>query len=342
MSEQNSLDAYKGKGNLLMPTTSITQVSPWHQMAVTEVKISADPADGEVFKQAAKASREKIKGEWQTIFVEQFSLGKVALMKIAQAAGITWDYNQCGPVNVSRDYVLYKAVGMLRLPAGNWQVIPATKEIDISVIEDELMEQNLKKAAELANSGNQKDKAKLQDMTEKEWAERQTKSALIQWRKHKLARAETGAMERVIRAALSMKQTYTAIELAKPFVVPRIDFSPDYTDPNVQRLTMENGVRAMNALFGNSMSIPSFAPNNIVAVVPEDDYTVDDVEIIPDVEEEIPVLDKEAPVEEPKSSLEVEPNECEECGSKGLSEKVIDYSIKRYNKRLCMACQKKQ
>ena len=106
---------------------------------------------------------------------------------------------------------------------------------------------------------------------------------MIQWRKHKLGRAETGAMERVIRAALSMKHAYTLEELKKPFVIPRIDFSPDYNDPAVKRMMIENGMRAMNGLFAQHAALPDLTdPNNVfISTAQVDELGPDDTPFTP-------------------------------------------------------------
>ncbi len=356
------------KANLLMPTTEIMQVSPWHQIRVTAVNVNQDPNYGEVFPVEAKPIKVFENGKLTTKYVDQFALAKPALMKIAQAAGITWHYPECRPITVSRDYVLYQAVGGIRLPAGNWQVIPAKKEIDLTVIEDELMEQNLKKAKELA-AGDKKDKEKLQGMTPEEWAKAKTRAAMIQWRKHKLARAETGAMERVIRAALSMKQAYTKDELDKPFLVPRIDFSPDYSDPTVQRMLIENGVKAMSNLFsaaapaGMTASMMDMSnPNNIIRDIPDDmqDFSgehvfeddgnfagsIDDEEAtsageLQDHQDEAAEHEGGAEHADSGHTNGASDRTCHECGAE-ITERVYQYSIENIGMPLCYKCQKKK
>lgn len=218
-------------------------------------------------------------------------------MRIAAAAGIVWNWRESGPVVIQRDYILYKAVGAVRLPDGSWQPIVAEKEIDLAVIEEELRDQYTKKAdgplgGDAANNfkgewreitdGEKKRKAFFLAEEEKSrYIEANVRSNLIQWRKNKLMRAETGAMLRVIRAALGIKAQYTKEELQKPFVVPRFDFSPDYSDPAVRQALIEHGVRAMANLFGQVAPAPQaalpgytpspFAPTHPALAAPEVD-----------------------------------------------------------------------
>src|SRR5690606_20875043 len=93
------------------------------------------------------------------------------------------------------------------------------------------------------------DRKKVQGYTAEQWAKEQTRANMIQWKKNKIMRAETGAMLRVVRALLNMKMQYSPQELRKPFIIPRVDFAPDYSDPEVKRLVMEHGVRATTDLF---------------------------------------------------------------------------------------------
>lgn len=220
------------KVNLLVPTQQIQQVSPWHAARVSEVRVDPDPNKGDVFKVGSR----KNGNQWENLY----ALSKPALMRIASAAGIVWNWRDSGVVTATSDLVIYRAVGAIRLPDGSWQPVMATKEIDLKVIEEEIRERqtaaNLKKKPE----------ERLNDAQ----LEQAIRSELLQWRKNKLMRAETGAMLRVIRAALGMRSQYTAAELEKPFVVPRIDFSPDYSDPQVRQAVIEHGVKGMQSLFG--------------------------------------------------------------------------------------------
>lgn len=259
------------QANCLIPTQQIQQVSPWHAARTSIVQVSSDPDAGDVFKVGSRP-----KGNNQ--FEDLYCLGKPSLMRIAEAAGIVWNWKDSGPVSLTRDYVCYKAVGALRLPDGSWQPIMATKEIDLSVIEDELRDQAAKKADKGVSYDDSKlykgewRKVKYGDeeknvyfLAEEEKARyiaTAVNTNLIQWRKNKLMRAETGAMLRVIRTALGIKSQYTKQELSKPFIVPRIDFAPDYNDPAVRQALIQNGIPAMAQLFGQSApaALPSSQP----------------------------------------------------------------------------------
>lgn len=322
--------------NVLVPTTTIQQVSPMHQMRIETVAVSPDPDSGDVYKVGSR----KVGNQWQDIL----SLAKPALMRIAAAAGIVWSWRDSMVLSSNRDYVLYQAVGAIRKPDGTLLPIKATKEIDLTVIEEETMEANLKKA--------HGDRTNLNGMTPEAWAAAQTKSNMIQWRKNKLMRAETGAMLRVVRALLGMKMQYSPDELRKPFAVPRIDFAPDYTDASVRQIMAENGTRATMEMFGSAPQ--RLAPAQSAAVPqigapleggqPEWGQPVSADELIgEDPTDEQPAEPSAAPTGESQQTALPGTDEdgprCE-CGKK-VSDKVAEYSRKHFGGRvLCMDCQK--
>jgi hypothetical protein len=348
--------------NILVPTQDVQQVSPWHAARTAIVVVSPDPMSGDVFDvgeryNPATNAKEKL-----------YSPAKPALMRIAAAAGIVWNWRESGPVSLTRDYVCYKAVGAVRLPDGSRQPVMAVKEIDLTVIEEELREANLKKANEYAH--DPKKQSWLKGMTPDLYAQAQTKTGMIQWRKNKLMRAETGAMLRVIRAALGMKSQYTAAELGKPFIVPRIDFSPDYSDPEVRRALIDSGVSAMAQLFSGSS--PASANGSLGALRPaieapndsDDQYIEIPQGGFPDPSEgegqpcavQMPVANVEpqsAPAVSPSTGepqpavvsprpfpeAEAGPEAaCSKCGAV-VTDKVRKYSQSKFGAVLCYPCQ---
>lgn len=346
------LDNYRReKYNVLVPTTTMTQISPFHKLRVEEVKIDSDPERGEVYKVGAKyVGKDEKSGE--AIYEDVLALSKTALMKIASAAGIIWNWNETKPLAVSKDYVLYQAVGAFRKGSGEWLPLKCTKEIDLSVIEEETYEANLEKARKLSNSKYAEDKKKLNGMTPEQWASAQTKIAMLQWRKNKLMRAETGAMLRVIRALLSIKQHYSPSELEKPFIVPHVDFSPDYSDPEVRKMVLEHGLQATAALFGSTAT--SSSPHQLTAGQMQqlnqpfdaDNYNFDDEPVDGDF---IDTVDEPETTPEPepvqtqeldRGSNQVPEEVCQDCGKK-LSKAEIDYCLAYYDGFYCIAHQKK-
>lgn len=343
------LKDYEGKCNVLIPTVTMQQISPYHRIRVEQVKLDPDPDSGDVFRVGGKKVGEDSRGKaiWQDVL----SLSKTAIMKLSQAAGIVWNWNETRVLSVSKDYVLYQAVGAMRKPSGEWIPLKATKEIDLDVIEMENYEANLETANKLPTN-------KLDHLTPEEWAEAKTKKNMIQWRKNKLMRAETGAMLRVVRALLSVKHQYTPAELKKPFAVPTVDFAPDYSDPEVRKAMAEAGIRATADLFGQSAMQQIQAPQqqlpppiDVDQYAPEgDDGAVDNAPAVSYAEEEETVIsdDDLPPWEELPGQQEIFAGAavCQGCdqiiesANNWSPEKIAEYSKKIYGKALCVDCQK--
>ena len=77
---------------------------------------------------------------------------------------------------------------------------------------------------------------------------------MLQKRKHKLKLAESGAMSRVVREILGLKNAYTVAELAKPFVMARIVFRPDYNDKDVKEKMLQAHIQAMTGIYGPAIA----------------------------------------------------------------------------------------
>lgn len=227
------LEQFKGQESkyiVLAPTTTVEQISPFHRLRVSEVKISAAPADGDVYEEKNAGSG-------------RYALHARALDKISQAAGIMWHPTLCGPQEVRRDYVRYRAVGLIRDASGQWRILPVgTKEI---WAEDEEAEFRRSNAA-----------SRLAGQALENYVAKQVTYA----NQHRLAKAETKAKNRVIRAALAIKSTYSAAELQKPFVVPHIDFSPDYSDPQIKQVMLLAAARAQADLWGGQVAAMPSVP----------------------------------------------------------------------------------
>ena len=341
------LKDYEGKCNVLIPTVTMQQISPFHRIRVEQVKINPDPEGGDVFKVGSK----KVGNQWQ----EVLSLSKTAVMKLSQAAGIVWNWAETKPISVSKDYVLYQAVGAMRKPSGEWIPLKATKEIDLDVVEAETYESNLETAKKLS-------KEKRDGLSPEDWAEAKTRKNMIQWRKNKLMRAETGAMLRVVRALLSVKHQYSPQELQKPFAVPTVDFAPDYSDPEVRKAMAEAGVQATSQLFGQSAAAQLQAPQqNMKQPIDLDrqDEQFNPGNVLDDVTENGQVINGEGHDQEPAANIPPWESEdtgqqtipdnaivCRECGqlvegtNKGTPEAIAEYSQNRFGKILCIKCQR--
>lgn len=360
--------------NVLVPTQSVQQLGPWHRLSVSEVRINPDPQSGEVFKVGSR--RNETTGKNEDLFMPT----KPAVMSLANAAGIVWNWRDSLPLMNTPTGVIYRAVGAIRLPDGSWQPIMATKEIDLTVIEDELRQQFTAKAdspygvgyeasrnfrgswQKIKVDGEEKNVYILQEDEKNRFIESSVHANLIQWRKNKLARAETGAMLRVIRTALAMKTAYTKDELQKPFVVPRINFSPDCNDPAVRRALIENGVQGMATLYGHSSPVvgtafagshPALTAGPEVEEEPFVAATEDDEPAGPSAGAHATLIDGGGEptisgTAQPAATPAAQPAadsapaaDCMDCGKPIKSSKVVDFSVEKFGRPLCYGCQQK-
>lgn len=341
-----AIDRYDpARYNVLLPTPQLRQqLGAWHQLTVSEVSVNPDPAAGDVYPLNRDDSDGGASGP--------LALAKPALYRIAVAGGIIWDPQLCRFERLDDVVALYRAVGYLRMPDGSILPIPESKLIDLRVVAQEermRLERRARERKELRS-----------DKERQAWVERRWQAVMVQWRKAYAARAETGAMLRVIRAAFAIKAAYAAEELRKPFVVPRIDFAPDMNDPEVRRWVLTRGSEALRA-FGWTPARPagtpvptSFEPEPMrpALTAPPDEEWADEAPAGSHPEADATEPAQSAPSEpapEPAQPAQPEPApeaaepqagaddrpRCQQCG-RPLSPKVHAYSMEHYGQPLCM------
>ena len=182
---------------------------------------------------------------------KKYSLTKTALNKLSSAAGLTITSRI---IESSKDYVCAEATATYLNASGAREEKVGTYEIDMDVIEAEIMERPKKG----------------------EWdTEAKRKEESRRFRRYKLQRCETGAINRVIRSILAVKNAYTQEELQKPFAVPHVQFAPDFSDPDIKRATIKKFTGQSDVLFGKEEKAAEVAP--------------------PPVEEETPQIEEAAP-----------------------------------------------
>ncbi|MFA5322561.1 MAG: hypothetical protein WC373_07775 [Smithella sp.] len=243
------LEKYKKQGcNLLMPSTHIAGLSEFHQPIIETVTLSTDPNMGDVYAHDdANASDEKGNinqgKKWRPT--------KQALMKLSVCAGVIWSPTESKRTDngASREYISYRAVGGIKKADGQPVFFSAEYDLDFEVMADELRTLYEGKAKWL-KKGKGRDERKATDDEKKEYVDYCVNRDLLQKRKNKLKLCEAGAMNRVLRMLLGLKQTYTTAELAKPFVMARIVFRPDFTDAAVKKQFVDASIKAMTGIYG--------------------------------------------------------------------------------------------
>lgn len=358
--------------NLLMPASTEVQLNPFYKITVMEVPVDLSQNSGDVFKVGSVKSGQTQNGK--DIYVDTFSPAKPLLMKLAAAAGIQFDPEHTYGTRVDQNTYKAKAFGAMRMPDGTGKTHADEKVICLDDEEAnyrvEFMDKSIKgitdeKAAKSAaemfkgkwiDSTNKWGKAckayVIDDCDREKYIERSVLVNMTLLRKTAAEKAMTGAINRVIRALTGLKGQYTKAELEKPFAIPRVTFAPDYTDPEVKRVLLSQGMSSIGSLFGAQAIPTSSAPalemsgNN--SMFNPEEFTdnpafASDTVIDGNGEpQERNWFDPE-PTDEPEQTSPPQQTAsgyaCDGCGTE-ISEKVYSYSLDKFGSPLCIKCQR--
>ncbi|MGA3245828.1 MAG: hypothetical protein ABSE41_14520 [Bacteroidota bacterium] len=207
----------KDEYNVIFPSEKVLNVSPLHKLIPELIRLSADPEDGDVWNVALDRDR---CGATDEIF----SFSKRGLQRIAQAAGIVFDPEHTRRTDDARNprRVEYQATGSIQKPDGTWYTVTHSKEIDLDELEKE------ERAKLESEARKQNVSADREAAINAEEIERRLRQTMLIWTKHKVAFADTGAHNRVIRSLLILKPFYTSEELSRPFVLPRVSLNVEF------------------------------------------------------------------------------------------------------------------
>jgi len=365
--------------NLLMPATTEVQLNPFYKMTVMEVTADISDNSGDIFKVGSIKTGTDRSGK--DVWEETFSPAKPLLMKIATAAGIQFDPDHTYGIRIDANTYKAKAYGAMRMPDGTGKTHADEKVICLDDEEAnfriEFMDKSIKgiiddKAAKAAaemfkgkwiDSTNKWGKPcrayVIDDCDREKYIERSVLVNMTLLRKTAPAKAMTGAILRVIRALTGLKGQYTKKELQKPFAIPRTTFSPDYSDPEVRKAMLSQGMNSIGSLFGSApapaltsaeqdngrdvFDPEEFADNPAFASGEAEEsygeYSVDPTTEAPTQEQTgytQPVQESSDP---PQTQAPQSNYCCEVCG-RDISDKVYEYSINRFGRPLCVSCQR--
>lgn len=354
--------------NLLVPTASEAQLNPFYKLTVMEVKADVSEGSGDIFP----LGRVKRGENW----VDTYSPAKPLLMKLAAAAGIQFDPNNTYGTMLSKNCYKAKAYGAMRMPDGTGKTHCDEKIINLDDEEDrfrlEFMDKSIQgitdpRAAEEAaklfkgeffDTTNKFGKTvkgyKIADCDRQKYIDRSVLVNMTLLRKTAAEKAMTGAILRVIRALIGMKGAYTMDELRKPFAVARVTFSPDYSDPAVRNAMLSQGMNSVSNMFGSRPPLAMGAAEP-TPIVPEDTFNPDEFADNPAFTSDTPAGVDDgyiAPAPEYTGVPQGETTRvgyeddgtdeqlvCSQCGRE-ISQKIAEYSKRRYGVALCMKCQK--
>lgn len=241
---KQDMQRYDEKKYLVLAPIELGPIPAMHTPMASVVKIDPDPASGDVYSLQGK-----------------FAYSKAALDCVAGAAGISWLPEMCGRTDAGTDpeIVRFRMAGKRKELDGQWRVVVREYEFDLKAREEELKDSVPKRQAiaEIADPGK---KAKaIADAVAKD---------MIQLRKFKVQRAETGAANRVIRVFLGIKANYTREQIARPLVVPKLVFTPDYTDPEVKRFMLAEATGTISELYAAQAGPGSYSVPIVVHETP--------------------------------------------------------------------------
>lgn len=208
---------------LLIPTLPLnSRLGYGYDVSVSVVQIDPNPDNREVFKVGKRGD------------TELFAYSKPALEKMALAAGISIGRPERMDDGKDPSFCHISVMGVMKNESGQPIVRSAQKAFHMAAVEE----------AAIAEKRKWKP-----DMTE-EQARAQVHGEMVGFKKHLIARTETGAILRLIRQFLAIKSGLTKEQVAKPKVLVRVDWRPDASDPEVKRFLLEQGARATVEMFG--------------------------------------------------------------------------------------------
>ncbi len=390
MNNSNALAEIQSKYqncNLLIPAATSVQINPFYKCTVMEVVADTSQNSGDIFSVGKVKTGEDRQGKG--IYEEVFSPAKPLLMKLATAAGIQFHPEYTTVTRENANTYVGKAYGAVRLPDGTFKTHAETKRICLDDEEAkyrlEFMDKSImgihdwkaaKSAADMFKGEWKDDPEKtnqwgkperyyvIADCDREKYIERSILVNMTLLRKTASEKAQTGAILRVIRALLGIKGTYPLAELKKPFAVPTVTFSPDYSDATVRQAMLQQGLNSMGNMFGTASappvmnSLPLFDSAFHEAFDPEENLDnpafvserSGDDDFPGDYRQEVP---PEEPPQSRQANYRQEPPEaptqgrqeeqtgyaCDECGAE-INEKVYGYSLNKFGRPLCMRCQK--
>lgn len=230
---RSSMRLWGGNYNVLTPFSDVSGIAASFGIIASVVKINTDIAAGEVYSGTTPDGRPAmpfLKGK-RGEATEEFALAKIGLRKIAECGGISTSTERTDPRTIPH-YWEFKAKASYRGLDGSTITREATFEWDLRDGSDRM----------------------------KGWSPNQ----ITEGRKNGLRACEARAINAAIRdCGCGIKQKYTRAELEKPFLVVRVAFQPDMSDPAIKQMVTQQ------ALGGVSTMYPSTSSPALVNELPE-------------------------------------------------------------------------
>lgn len=354
LSIQNVL-SQKNNYNLAIPFVESQQINPYYKLSVSLLYVDTNPSALQIFK---VGSRSLGNNRWEDLY----SLTKPFLQRLATEAGIQFSPGSGDVVKMDENTWKASAFGALRLPDGSVRTSSNFKVIDLITEERKyraayaekaergITDTKAAKAAAGRYDGQWKgDTFIISEQDRSKYIKNSILDAMAQLRSNAPQKAATGAILRVIRDLLGIKGMYTMEELKKPFAVARMSFSPDYNDPMVKQMMLQQCMQSVGNLFGNAtpvmqtISIPQSADMEgdiDIDMSVDSASNPDDVGVQGEVQQTPPVPNQQsgASVMDPTQDR-TQDFCCDKCGTV-IPEKVWNYSVEKFERPLCYKCQR--
>lgn len=234
MDHTNGLQRASGPSTITTVADYERNVRRWQEdhahILSPAISFSGLPAQHELMASMVKLNPDPSAGDvyQDNLFIkgQDVAIAKIGLSKIAQCAGISIDTERTDTRTVPH-YWEVKATATWIGFDGTPQRCQATVEYDL-------------------RDGSPRLKGF-------------TANQIEQARKHGMAGAETRAINRAIRQ-FGIRQKYTKQELEKPFVVLRVRFVPDMSDPVTRAAVVQQKLAGTSALYPHAALPPITAP----------------------------------------------------------------------------------
>lgn len=269
---------------VLTPSDQVAQMNPFFAIRLSHVAVDMEVEHfGRDGVKVTSNHVWKVPGGGQN-----YAPTKVLLNKISAAAGIEWVIEETKKVDDGRDRMIsrYRAVGQIRLPSGEIKKFVDEATEDGYIVEEEILEKHLAKVGsevDVWKNGAKAGKRKLEEAECRENARKEFR----QYLKFINERCLSRAMNRAIRQVLALNGTYTVEDLRKGFIVPQVNFSPDWNDPRVAALAKDALGGKFSSMF-QSEQLPAGEETKMLAAGPTADPLTGEVTGHP--EEEAPVV----------------------------------------------------
>lgn len=214
--------------NVLVPKA--LNFGPGIKVAIQMVELDAD------IDQDSKRSK-----DFWTIDNKEFIISANGIRKIASAANIRWDPEQCrvedAHYNEKNELVRlrYKAVCRVITSLGNTKIGIGTYEYNYA---NDLKDARFREKEKKGNKWVATDRVKWNQVNQR--------------RQFAVQLAESGAKARAIYDALGiLERTFKKEDISKPFIIPQAIDDIDYNDPEIRRMAAARSLGIQDELYGS-------------------------------------------------------------------------------------------